>query len=148
MPAHKLVAFVLGVVILAGLAGCATDAVLVPGDSGAQPAGPIQAAAGDVAMTSTPVEPPFAADSAESAQLARDDRARRLGLPLESVTVAAVIGQEFSSEAFYCQTSKERIGKQDSPTVMTGFVILLNVSGRRYEYHASGSTVLFCRPLP
>ncbi len=79
---------------------------------------------------------------------AREDLARRLGVPVDSVTVDAAIGQEFSTDAFYCRTSKDRIAKDESPLVMSGHSILLSASAHRYEYHASGQTVTFCRPLP
>jgi len=78
---------------------------------------------------------------------AKEDLAQRLGVSVDSVTVAAVIGQEFSTDAFYCRTKKERIAKEESPQVISGQSILLSASGRRYEYHASDQTVIFCRPL-
>ena len=109
---------------------------------------PTPVATENEAVTGTQVQPPFGDNTAESVKVARQDLAQRLGVSVESVVVPAVIGQEFSTDAFYCRTTKDRIAKEDSPAVMTGFVILLNVSGRRYEYHASGSTVIFCRPLP
>ena len=62
--------------------------------------------------------------------------------------VDAVVGREFSTDAFYCRTSKDRIAREESPQVVSGQSILLSTSGRRYEYHASGQTVIFCRPLP
>ena len=79
---------------------------------------------------------------------AKEDLAQRLGVSVDSVTVAVVIGQEFSTDAFNCQTSKGRIAKEDPPQEVSGQSILLNALGRRYEYHASGETVIFCRPLP
>ncbi len=94
------------------------------------------------------MQTPFADDASEAVRLAKQDLAQRLGVPLESVSVNAVIGQEFSSEAFYCRATKDRTPKQEPPVVMTGFVILLRASAGRYEYHASGPTVVFCRPLP
>jgi hypothetical protein len=84
----------------------------------------------------------------QSINLAKQDLARRLKVPVDSITVTAVIGQEFSTAAFQCKASKERIAKDDPLAEITGFSILLSVSGRGYEYHASGSTVLFCQPLP
>ena len=86
-------------------------------------------------------------ESIESVRLAREDLARRLGVSVDSITVGAIIGQEFSTDAFNCRTSKERIAKEESPQVVSGQSILLSTSGRRYEYHASGQTVIFCRPL-
>jgi hypothetical protein len=109
---------------------------------------PSQVATENEGVTGTQVQPPFGDDTAESVEVARQDLAQRLGVSVESVAVPAVIGQEFSTDAFYCRTTKDRIAKEDSPAVMAGFVIRLNVLGRRYEYHANGSTVIFCRPLP
>ncbi len=79
---------------------------------------------------------------------AREDLARRFGVSVESITVGAVIGQEFSTDGFYCRTSKDRIARDESPQVIAGRTFLLSVSARRYEYHASGQTVVFCRSLP
>jgi hypothetical protein len=111
------------------------------------PISPTQAITQDKAMSGTPLQPPFGDESNESVKLARQDLAHRLGVSVDSVTVAAVIGQEFSMDAFNCRTAKERISKEDSPQVVSGLSILLRASGRRYEYHASGQTVIFCRPL-
>jgi hypothetical protein len=79
---------------------------------------------------------------------AKEDLAQRLGVSVDSVTVVAVIGQEFSTDAFYCRTSKERIAKEEPPLVVSGQSILLRAVGRQYEYHASDQMVVFCRPLP
>jgi hypothetical protein len=85
--------------------------------------------------------------SVEKVRLASQDLARKLGIPVENITVTAVIGEEFTTVAFYCRETKDRIAKDDPPAVISGFSILLSASGRRYEYHASGQTVIFCRPL-
>ena len=95
----------------------------------------------------TQVETPSGSESSAVVTAARQDLAKRLGISVDGIKVSAVIGQEFTSEAFYCQVTKERISKDPPPEAISGFVILLNVSGRRYEYHASGQTVIFCRPL-
>lgn len=86
-------------------------------------------------------------ESTESVRLAKEDLARRLGVSVNSITVSAVIGQEFSTDAFFCRTSKERIAKEGSWQVVSGQSIHLSVLERRYEYHAAGPTVIFCRPL-
>jgi hypothetical protein len=78
---------------------------------------------------------------------AKEDLARRLGISIASVTTDAVIGQEFSTEAFNCRTPKGRIVREESPQV-SGTSILLSALGRRYEYHANDQVVVFCRPLP
>lgn len=78
---------------------------------------------------------------------AREDLAQRLGVSIDSITVVAVIGQEFSSEAFHCKVSKERIARDESPDVTAGTTVLLQAAGHRYEYHASDRTVIFCRKV-
>ena len=173
MKKHKSVAFLIEALILPGLFSCGPRAVLSPGDAGiivpsqvptaspailAQPAGqaagpavpisPTQLMAENSTLGGTQVQVPSGDEWSESVELARQDLAHRLGVPVDGVTAAAVIGQEFSTDAFYCRTKKDRIAKDEPPAVITGFIILLHVSGRRYEYHASGPTVLFCRPLP
>jgi len=79
---------------------------------------------------------------------AKEDLAQRLRISINSITVTAVFGQEFSTDAFYCRVTKERIARDESPAVISGMSILLSASGSRYEYHASGQAVIFCRPLP
>ena len=143
MMKHKWVAVLMGVVILPGLVGCGPRVALSPGDPGTiiPPQTP---------ATLSPVVglTPFRDESSASVEYARQDLAQRLGVSVDTVTVAAVIGQEYSTDAFYCRATKDRIAKDDPPAVIAGFTILLHVSGRRYEYHASGPNVLFCRPLP
>lgn len=173
MMKNKCVAFLIEALILPGLFSCGPRAALTPGDAGiiapsqvptarpatlGQPAG--QEAGPAVPISSTQiivenstlsgaqVQLPFGDEWSESVELARKDLAQKLGVSVDGVTASAVLGQEFSTDAFYCRTSKERIAKEDSPAVITGAVILLHGSGRRYEYHASGQGVFFCRPLP
>lgn len=116
------------------LAGCA--AAPTPGPDKVTPPVPPPAGA------------PIPADAAAQIAQARQDLAQRLGVAVESVTVATVIGQDFTSEAFYCSKTTGRIARDDNPAAILGQTILLNVSGRRYEYHASDQAVVFCRPLP
>lgn len=97
-------------------------------------------------MSSTPLALP--SESIESVKLAKQDLAKRLDVSADDITVATVIGQEFSTDAFYCRTTKNRISKDESPAVISGVSILLSVSGRRYEYHANDQMVVFCRSLP
>ncbi len=99
-------------------------------------------------MSSGPISVPLELALQQVVAQAREDLARRLGVAVDGVTVDAVIGQEFSADAFYCRTSKDRISKDESPLVMSGQSILLRALAHRYEYHASGQTVIFCRPLP
>jgi len=99
-------------------------------------------------LSGVPIPTPPDFQLQQNVTLAKEDLAQRLGVSVDSITVGAVIGQEFSTDAFNCRTSKERIAKEESPSVVSGQTILLSASGRRYEYHASGQTVIFCRPLP
>jgi hypothetical protein len=115
----------------------------------AVPIAPAQTITKEKTMSSdTPFPAPLDPGSQSFVKQAKEDLARRLGVSVDSITVGAVIGQEFSVDAFNCRTSKERIARDESPAVISGQSILLSASGRRYEYHASGQTVIFCRPLP
>ncbi len=98
-------------------------------------------------VNDTQVETPSGSESSAGVTAARQDLARRLGIAVDGIKVSAVIGQEFTMEAFTCQTAKERVSKDPPAEVISGLVILLDAAGRRYEYHASGQTVIFCRPL-
>ena len=93
-----------------------------------------------------PTEPPAGAETV--VRLAKEDLAKRLGVSVESITVVAIIGQEFSTDAFYCRTTKGRVAKDESPAVISGVSILLSASGRRYEYHANDQMAVFCRSSP
>ena len=86
--------------------------------------------------------------STETIELAKEDLAQKLGIPVDSIAVVVVLRQEFSTDAFYCRTTKERISRDEPPAVVSGESILLSATGRRYEYHASDQTVIFCRQLP
>ena len=99
-------------------------------------------------MSSVPISIPLEPGMQQIVIQAMGDLARRLGVSADSITVDAVIGQEYSTEAFYCRTSKGRTTKDESPPVVSGRSILLSASAHRYEYHASGQTIIFCRPLP
>ena len=100
------------------------------------------------AVSKTQTQPNFGDDATESIELAKQDLAQRLGVSVDSITVVAVINQEFSKDAFYCQASKERIVKEESPQAMSGLSIVLNTANRQYEYHASDQTVAFCQTMP
>lgn len=109
---------------------------------------PTQEPEKDGTLIEQPTDRPLISGKEFQIETARQDLAQRLGVSIDSITVVAVIGQEFSADAFYCQVTKERIAKEESPQEVSGQSILLSASGRRYEYHASGQTVIFCRSLP
>jgi hypothetical protein len=94
-----------------------------------------------------PIKPILPAGMELLIEKAKQDLSQRLGISVDGVTVSTVIRQEFSTNAFYCRATKDRIAKDESPAVIPGVSILLRASGRRYEYHASEQTIIFCRPL-
>jgi hypothetical protein len=170
MIKHKWITVLVGGLILTCLVGCAPGAI--PADGGevppaqvkttkpstvpepvelqpatVAPISPAQPITEDEAVSGTPMQLPSDDESNESIKLAREDLAQRLGISVDLITVNAVIGQEFTADAFHCRASKERISKQEPAQAISGVSILLSASGRRYEYHASGQTVVFCRPL-
>lgn len=134
---------------LFSLAGCGPATYSLSGDSGNTASTPVPttgpALVTQLAQLQT-LTPP-GDQTIENIKLASQDLAQRLGIPVNDIIVSAVIGEDFSTIAFYCKTAKDRIAKDDPPAVISGLTILLNASGRRYEYHASGQTVFFCRPL-
>ncbi len=86
--------------------------------------------------------------SKEAVEKAKADLAKRFGIPGNEIVVVVTVDQEFTTDGFYCRVTKDRVPRDESPAVISGISILLNASGRRYEYHASGQTVVFCRSLP
>ncbi len=158
--------------MLASLVNCSPAAPLTPEETGLPnsqekpPAGPIivavptemgddpliqiiptDAGTGSPDMSATQVLLSLDDESKESVRLAKEDLARRLRVQIDSITVSAVIGQEFSTNAFYCRELKDRIARDDAPAAISGLSILLRVSGHGYEYHAGDGTVIFCWPL-
>ena len=92
-------------------------------------------------------QPPFGGDSIEIVKSVKQDLVKRFGVSLDDITVLTIIREEFSNNAFYCRVTKDRITRDDPPAVISGFIILLGVSGNRYEYHTSGQTIVFCRDV-
>jgi uncharacterized cupin superfamily protein len=86
-------------------------------------------------------------ESTETVKLAKQDLADRLGIPVNNIAVVAVIRQRFPADSFQCRVTKARIAKDESPHVLSGESILLSAEGRKYEYRASGQTVIFCQEL-
>jgi hypothetical protein len=173
MMRTKCIAVLIGVLILTSMANCGPGAPPAPGDTGiilptlapttkpatvaeptepqrgtVVPISPSQIITENKAMNGPQVQPLLGDETTESIKLAKQDLAQRLGVSVDSLTVVGVIGQGFSTDAFYCRATKDRIAKDESPAAMSGWSILLSASGRRYEYHASGQMVIFCRPLP
>ncbi len=141
-----------GLVLLTlfSLVSCGPKSALAQGDAGSSL--PTRVAVAGPAFGAEPAQPqtqtPPGNVSIENVKSASQDLAQKLGIPVNGITVSAIIGEEFSNIAFHCKATKARIAKDDPPAVISGFTILLEASGRRYEYHVSGQTVIFCRPLP
>jgi hypothetical protein len=135
--------------IQVSLVNCSPVAVPAPVDTSTSPS--TQSPTPNPTIMTEPTRPevqvPFGEELIESVRLAKQDLVRRLGVSLVDITVTVIIGEEFSINAFYCRSTKDRIAKDDPPAVISGSSILLSVSGHRYEYHASGQTVIFCRPI-
>lgn len=135
------------VLLSLALTGCVSSQTVPDLPSATPTKKPISTQADDKQMN--PLLPtPSASGMEDLIEKAKEDLAQRLEISVDSITVATVIGQEFSTDAFNCQTSKERIAREDSPQLVSGRSILLSASGHRYEYHANDQTVIFCRLLP
>ena len=102
----------------------------------------------EIAVTVVPTAPILGGASTEIVELAKEDLAHRLGVPVDSVAVVAVVRQEFTTDAFYCQTTKGRVARNEFPALVSGESIVLSAGGRKYEYHARGRTVIYCQRLP
>ena len=156
-----------------GMAGCTQDSSLknayptAAASKPTQPAGivtplPLQASAAitylpvedsSVELTPSPetsepgLKEQLAQIQKETVESAIKDLAQRLGIRIEEISVLSVIGQDFTTNGFFCRSTKGRTSK-DEPTVMiSGETILLKAHGRRYEYHANSQVVIFCRKL-
>ncbi len=124
MIKHKCIAVLIGGLILTSLVNCRSGAPLAPGDTGitlprrapttrqatmaeptepkqgtAIPISPTQIITENKAMIESHVQPLLGDQSTGSVKLAKQDLAQRLGVSVDSVRVAALIGQEFSTVA-------------------------------------------------
>jgi len=73
---------------------------------------------------------------------AREDLAKRLGIPIEEVTVVSVVEDEFPASDLGCPCPK--CPERPIPAFVMGQRIILAAQGKNYEYHARGSMVVFC----
>lgn len=108
--------------------------------------------AAEANATLTPETPAWKGDtmpnSNERVEKARADLAHLLGIPANEIGLVVVIGQEFTSDGFYCRSNKGRISKEEPTVMIIGETILLRAQGNHYEYHADSQEVIFCRQLP
>jgi hypothetical protein len=111
--------------------------------------------------TETPMIEPAPADSGGPVQLmmpasrdvvddelvsrAKADLAGRLGIPPDQVTLISVVNMEFTAQAFFCQTVKERITRDVPAEIISGQIILLAAGGEKYEYHVDENNLILCR---
>ena len=97
--------------ILTSLVGCRPGAIHASEDTDATlpTQTPMTKPENMTEPTKSDAKPLWGDESNESVKLAKQDLAQRLGVSVAGITVAAVIGQEFSIDVFYCRTSKERI---------------------------------------
>jgi len=115
---------------------------------------PVQASATAAEATAslTPGAPASKGDampaSKEAVEKAKADLAHKLSVPADEIVLVVVIGQEFTTDGFYCRSSKGRTSKEEPTAMIIGEAILLRAQGSRYEYHANGQEVTFCRKLP
>jgi hypothetical protein len=86
-------------------------------------------------------------DSKEKVENAKTDLAKRLGIPSSEIGVVLVVGQEFTTDGFYCRVNKDRISNVEPEEAINGETILLEAKGSRYEYHVDSQSVAFCRKL-
>ncbi len=96
-------------------------------------------------MTSDLSLPGLNVETEPIAQKAQADLANRLNRPVTDVAVQAVIGNQFSQQAFFCnQTSKERTSKEVPLETIQGYTVVLKVGDKSYQYHASANQTVFC----
>ena len=94
-----------------------------------------------------PTHPNLSATESEAVEHARQDLARRLGVPETEIILSTVIPQEFTAWSFACQAMKDRLTRDVTPETINGLTIILIAGILRFEYHADERSVLFCRPL-
>jgi len=77
---------------------------------------------------------------------ARDDLARKLGIPLDQIIVSSAQAVTWPDSSLGCPEP----GMAYAQVLTSGYLILLEAGGKIYEYHAnSGTYVFFCEnPKP
>jgi hypothetical protein len=70
------------------------------------------------------------------------DAAERSGSPASEVTVASVTPREWSDRSLGCP--KPGVGY--AQVITSGYLIVVEARGRRFEYHTDQSMVMLCEP--
>ena len=117
---------------------------MVPGDEAI-----IEPQQGDATMTPVPtpeateVKPP--ARVKQVVRLALEDLAQRMGVVPEAIQLVSVEAVEWSDASLGCPQP----GMMYAQVITAGYRVVLEVEGRRYEYHTdAGQSVVFCEEKP
>ncbi len=84
---------------------------------------------------------PRAGDRQQMVYMAKEDLAKRLGIPADSITVESVDQVDWSDASLGCPEP----GKVYAQVITPGFRILLKADGKTYEYHAGARHVVHCK---
>lgn len=93
-------------------------------------------------LAATPTPVPGGAGYDAIVQAAIDDLARRLGVGSQTIALVSISGDEFPAGDLGCPSPKET--PRPIPAFVTGQVIVLEVQGEQYIYHARKGQVAFC----
>jgi hypothetical protein len=116
--------------LLAGLVACGSA-----GDGAGQGSSTVTTVVRDDPPETTAELPVVAA--------AREDLAARLGVGLEAVTVVEARSVTWGDRSYGCPEP----GMRYLPGVIEGMLVVLESSGRQYEYHgAEGTAPFLCEP--
>ena len=135
--------------MLVGLAACGSGAErsgtvtsVTSDDGGATPA-PVETTTPPTAASTpprpgTPIDPEL-----QLVVEARTDLAARLGVELDSITVADARSVTWGDRSYGCPEP----GMRYLPGIIEGVLVVLEADGRTYEYHGGEGAALFlCEP--
>jgi hypothetical protein len=71
---------------------------------------------------------------------AKQDLSKRLSIPEDQISLKSIESVEWSDTSLGCPEK----GKMYAQVVVPGYKIILEAQGKTYEYHAGGSSVIFC----
>jgi hypothetical protein len=98
----------------------------------------------EAGMTPTPVRKATEVELQEGTervvQLAREDLARRLGLPPESIRLVSIHAVQWPDASLGCPRPNVKYVQVITP----GFKVVLEAEGRTYEYHTGGGRRVSC----
>ncbi len=85
---------------------------------------------------------PRAGDRQQMVYLAKEDLSKRLGIPVDSVSVESVDQVDWPDASLGCPEP----GKVYAQVITPGYRILLKANGKTYEYHSGANHVVHCGP--